>query len=140
MTEATLVYEDEIKAPPERVFTALTTGEQTRLYWFDRRVESDWTVGSPVNFYDGDSDRLTDTGEVLAYEPAHRLSYTFKYLDGDGNASDGGFTRVTFDLAATAGGTRLRLVHDQLASPDDVEGWRQGWTPILTGLRSFAEK
>ena len=140
MTEPAFVWEDEIKAPPERVFAALTTGEQTRLYWFDRRIESDWAVGSPVRFYDGDSDRLTDTGEVLAYEPARRVSYTFKYLEGGGVASSDGFTRVTFDLAATAGGTRLRLVHDRLASPDDVEGWREGWTPILTGLRSFAEK
>jgi len=32
---------------------------------------------------------------------------------------------------------RLRLVHDELADPNDVEGWRQGWTPILNNLKAL---
>jgi uncharacterized protein YndB with AHSA1/START domain len=138
MSEPAFTWEADLAAPPERVFAALTDGALTRRYWFDRRIESTWVVGEPVRFYDGPSDRVTDVGEVLAYEPARRVSYTFKYLDG--NDAPDEFTRVTFDLAATADGTRLRLVHDRLARPDDVEGWRRGWTPILDGLRAFVAR
>lgn len=137
MTEPAYEWEAVLAAPPERVFTALTDGALTRRYWFDRRIESTWRVGEPVRFYDGASDRMTDVGEVLAYEPPRRVSYTFKYLEGGGIDSAGGFTRVTFDLEPVDGGTRVRLVHDRLSRAEDVEGWRQGWAPILDGLRTF---
>jgi uncharacterized protein YndB with AHSA1/START domain len=40
------VYQTDIATTPERLWTALTNGELTRRYWFDRRVESQWTVGA----------------------------------------------------------------------------------------------
>jgi len=33
----------------------------------------------------------------------------------------------------------LSLVHDRLTGPDDVEAWRNGWTPILTNLQALLE-
>ena len=138
MAEPAYVYEADLATTPERLWAALTEGEQTRRYWFDRRVESAWRVGAPVHFYDGASDVMTDTGEVLAYDPPRLLSYTFKYLAAGGIDSAGGFTRVTFELApAGPGGTRLRLVHDRLSSADDVAGWRDGWAPILKSLEAY---
>jgi len=38
-----------------------------------------------------------------------------------------------------ADGVRLLLVHDRLGGPEDVEGWRRGWTPILTNLQALLE-
>ncbi|WP_027346510.1 SRPBCC domain-containing protein [Hamadaea tsunoensis] len=126
------VYEDEIPTTPERLWAALTQGEITRRYWFDRRIESDWKIGSPVRFHDGDSDTVTDTGEVLEYEEPRRLAYSFRQTSGDGHT-----TRVAFDLEPAEKGVRLILHHDQLARPQDVEGWRQGWAPILTNLHDL---
>ena len=137
MTEPAYVYEAELATTPERLWAALTEGEQTRRYWFDRRIESSWEVGAPVCFYDGASDVMTDTGEVLAYDPPRLLSYTFKYLAEGGIDSAGGFTRVTFELAPAGDRTRLRLTHDRLAGPDDVDGWRDGWAPILKSLEAY---
>jgi uncharacterized protein YndB with AHSA1/START domain len=141
MSEPAFVYETEIKTTPERVWAALTSGQLTRQYWFDRRIESDWAVGSKVVFYDGESDTVTDTGEVLECDPPRRLVYSFRQeIEGEGALPDKPSTRVAFDI--TPVGDRrveLRLVHDQLASPEHVEGWRQGWTPILTNLQKFLE-
>jgi uncharacterized protein YndB with AHSA1/START domain len=129
--DAAFVYETTIATTPERLWEALTSGEITRTYWFDRRIESDWSPGSPVTFYDGGSDTVTDAGEVLESDRPRRLSYTFAPV---------GYppTRVTFDLAPVAGGVRLRLVQDRLARPD-VDAWRNGWTPILANLRTLLE-
>jgi uncharacterized protein YndB with AHSA1/START domain len=78
MSEPTLVYETDIATTPERLWAALTDRARTRRYWFDRRIESDWKVGSPVAFYDGASDLVTDTGTVLECDPSRRLVYTFR--------------------------------------------------------------
>ncbi len=141
MTEPAFVYETDIATTPERLWAALTSGELTRRYWFDRRIESAWTPGARVVFYDGDSAVVTDTGVVLECDPLRRLVYSFRYEpEGEGAVPDRPYTRVAFDLEPLAGGrVRLRLVHDQLESPDDVAGWRDGWTPILTNLRAFLE-
>jgi len=133
MTEPAFVYETTIATTPERLWEALTSGAVTRLYWFDRRVESEWTVGSPVRFFDGDGEVVTDSGEVLEAEPPRRLVYSFAPVGYPA-------TRVAFDLEPRPDGrVRLRLVHDQLADPADVEGWEKGWTPILTNLAALLE-
>jgi uncharacterized protein YndB with AHSA1/START domain len=130
--EPAFVYETTIATTPQRLWEALTSGELTRQYWYDRRIESDWARGSAVRFFDGGSDTLTDAGEVVEADPPRRLVYTFAPV---------GYptTRVTFDVEPVGGGVRLRLVQDRLASPDDVDRWRSGWTPILENLRTFLE-
>ena len=45
-------YETDIRTTPEKLWAALTNGEITRRYWFDRRIESDWKPGSPVQVTD----------------------------------------------------------------------------------------
>jgi uncharacterized protein YndB with AHSA1/START domain len=137
MADAAFTHEAVLPTTPERLWAALTEGGQTRRYWFDRRIESTWRVGERVVFYDGASDRMTDVGEVLVCDPPRRLSYSFKYLDEGGIDSAGGFTRVTFEIEPVEGGTRLRLVHDRLSDPGDVDGWREGWAPILAGLAAY---
>jgi uncharacterized protein YndB with AHSA1/START domain len=141
VSEPTLVYETDIATTPERLWAALTTGALTRDYWFDRRIESDWKVGSPVVFYDGATDVVTDTGTVLECDPPRRLAYTFRQeIEGQGARPGRPHTRVAFDLVPVDGGrVRLRLVHDQLERPEDVDGWRQGWSPIVTNLKAFLE-
>lgn len=142
MSEHAFVYQADIATTPERLWAALTSGELTRQYWFDRRIESDWAVGSPVLFYDGDTGIVTDTGTVLECDRPRRLVYSFQpQVDAEGAPYTGESTRVAFDLEPLAPDrVRLRLVHDQLASPDDVGGWRQGWTPILANLQVFLER
>jgi uncharacterized protein YndB with AHSA1/START domain len=131
------VYETDVAADPGQCWAALTEGDVTRRYWFDRRIASRWSPGESVRFYDGDSDTVTDTGSVLECVPQRRLAYTFRHeLQPD--AASRPFSRVTFDLTALDDGrTRIRLVHDHLQGPDEVEEWRKGWSPILDNLRDF---
>jgi uncharacterized protein YndB with AHSA1/START domain len=136
VSEPSFVYETVIATTPERLWEALTSGEVTRAYWFDRRVESEWRVGAPVRFHIGDGAEVSDGGEVLECDPPRRLAYTFAQLT---DGVPGPVTRVRFELEPVAGGVRMLLVHDELAAPGDVEGWRRGWTPILANLQALLE-
>lgn len=137
MSKPEFIYVSYIATTPERLWAALTQGEFTKKYWYGRRIESDWRAGSPVRFFDGDSDVLTDDGVVLESDPPNRLAYTFRQVDPE--APDAEHSRVTFTLQAHEGMVKLTLVHDELESEEMAEGFREGWSPILSSLKTFLE-
>lgn len=138
MQKHEFVYVTYIATTPERLWEALTQGEFTRKYWYDRRIESDWRVGSPVRFFDGGSDDLTDSGVVLESDPPRRLVYTFRN-EFDPEVQAMGYSRVAFTLEDHAGIVKLTLIHDELPTEEMVEGFREGWAPILSSLKTFLE-
>jgi uncharacterized protein YndB with AHSA1/START domain len=138
MAKPEFVYVSYIATSPEKLWDALTQGEFTKTYWYGRRIESDWQPGSKVLFHDGDSQAVTDSGEVLACDPPKRLSYTFRN-EFDEAARQQGYSRVTFVLEPHNGTVKLTLVHDQVPSQDVADGWREGWSPILSSLKTYLE-
>src|SRR3954453_4273603 len=111
---AEFVYVTYIATTPERLWSALTEGEFTKAYWYDRRIESQWTVGAPIAFFDGDSQTVTDSGIVLASDPPRHLAYTFRN-EFNPEAREQGYSRVRFTLEPQQEGTvKLTLVHDEL--------------------------
>lgn len=138
MGKPEFVYVTYIATTPERLWTALTRGEFTKKYWYGRRIESDWTVGSPVRFFDGDSDVLTDSGEVLESDPPRRLVYTFR-VEFDAEARKQGYSRVSFSLEPHEGMVKLTLVHDELPGEQAAKDFREGWAPILSSLKTMLE-
>jgi uncharacterized protein YndB with AHSA1/START domain len=130
-----------IGAAPDRVWQALTDGALTRQYWYGRRVESGWKVGSTVTFwYDTvDGDAVSDRGIVLESKPPRHLSYTFhvEFID---ELRDEHPSRVTFDLDPIGDETRLTLTHDEFEPKSRVlESCRTGWPAILSSLKSLVE-
>ncbi len=138
MGKPEFVYVTYIATTPERLWAALTQGEFTKTYWYGRRIESQWTVGAPVAFFDGDSQNLTDSGVVLESNPPKRLAYTFRN-EFDAQARKQGHSRVSFTIEPHEGMVKLTLVHDELPSEEAAEGFREGWSPILSSLKTFLE-
>ncbi len=134
MDKAQFVYITYIATTPERLWEALTQGEFTQHYWYGRRVESDWQIGSPVRFYDGDTDTVTDDGVVLESAPPQRLSYTFHP-----NWPDMPTTRVSINIEAMANQVKLTLIHDEIPEGQLFEDFRQGWSRILSSLKTYLE-
>jgi uncharacterized protein YndB with AHSA1/START domain len=135
MSNAAMIHVTYIETTPEKLWAALTLGEFTQLYWVGHRIESDWTVGSPVHFYNAADDSLSDSGEVLVYDEPKTLAYTFKNerLENDTTG------RVTFTIEpAGPSVVKLQVVHDQIEE-NTVEGWRNGWGHILAGLKTYLE-
>ena len=50
-----------------------------------------------------------------------------------------GTSRVTFTLEPHEGMVKLTLVHDELPSEEMAEGFREGWAPILSSLKTYLE-
>lgn len=138
MSKPEFVYVTYIATTPERLWQALTSGEFTKKYWYGRRIDSDWRVGSPVQFFDGDSDILTDSGVVLESDPPTRLAYTFQN-EFDSETPKMAPSRVTFTLEAHEGMVKLTLVHDELPTEEMAAAFREGWSPILSSLKTFLE-
>ncbi len=139
MSKPEFVYVSYIATTPERLWAALTGGEFTKQYWWNRRIESDWQVGSPVRFYDGDSDTVTDDGVVLASDPPRLLSYTFRPIGTSPVGTLDGYSRVTFTIEPFEEVVKLKLVHDDLVDDEMAAAFREGWAPILSSLKTFLE-
>ena len=64
------VYTNYIATSPDKVWNALTDGAITPRYFFGRRIESDWKVGSTVLYYvPSETDATASAAPVAAPEP-----------------------------------------------------------------------
>jgi len=83
---------------------------------------------------------LTDSGEVLVCEPPRRLAYTFRNeFDFQGRPAEASYSRVSFTIEPYEGMVKLTLVHDQLPDEQTAAGFREGWAPILSSLKTYLE-
>jgi len=123
-----VVLERDMPYPPQKVWRALTTGALIEDWLmandFQPIVGHRFTLRTqPVGGWNGQIDC-----EVLAVEPPERLSYSW--------ASMGLQSVVTFTLAPTATGARLRM--EQSGFPVDatqnIRGAQYGWTKFLNKL------
>ena len=140
MDKLKFIYTIYIAATPEKIWTALTSGELTQKYFFGRRVESDWQVGSSVTYW-RDNDELDVQGKILECDPPRRLSFTWNVP----NVTRERPSRATFELKSMGSFVKLTLVHDDLIPEDFVEdpntfrGLNNGWPAILSNLKSVLE-
>ena len=141
-TPLQFVYVTYIATTPEELWTALTSGESTQQYFFGRRVEAEWRVGGRITYWE--KPRTVDIqGDILAYDPPRRLSFTFM-TPSDTTARERP-TRVTFELKPMGRVVRLRLVHTDLIpedfedDPEVFQGLNNGWPAILANLKTFLE-
>jgi uncharacterized protein YndB with AHSA1/START domain len=129
-----------IKAPPERVWDAITREEFTSRYFYGTRVHSDLKVGSPFNYSAADGTTPMVEGEVRESDPPRRLVHTWRVLWDEALASEAP-SRVTWELQDMPGGvTRLSVVHDDFDG--ETETYRQvsgGWMWVLSNLKTFLE-
>jgi uncharacterized protein YndB with AHSA1/START domain len=137
MSKPDFVYVIYIEAPIAKVWDALTQGEHTRHFW-SRYVQSDWQVGSRVEFLRADKSRLSHDGEVLEIDPPRRLVMTF---DVSAEGTQEPPSRVTYDLSETDGATRLMVTHDHFPPDSEVlPGISQGWPQIFSSLKTYLER
>ena len=137
-TESSFVYVTYIRTTPERLWSALTTPEFMRQYWFDCHIETDWKHGSPwrLVFDDG---RVADAGTILEIDPPRRLVLAWRNewkpeMKAEGDA------RCTMDLEPADGAVKLTITHS-IAKPQSkfIEAVSGGWPRILSNLKSLLE-
>ena len=127
-TTRSLVIEKDLPHRPEKVWRALTQGPLIKEWLMDNDFQP--VVGhtfkfrsTPVPNWDGIID-----SKVLVVEPNKKLSYSWGTLGVE--------SVVVWTLAATSGGTLVRMEHtgfrpDQQAS---YQGANYGWQKFIGGL------
>lgn len=142
MSESTFNYVTYIATTPEKLWAALTSSEFTETYWFGRKIQSDWEVGSSVTFHD-EMGNVTDEGTLIEYEPHRLLSYTFLWVEDQTVRENS--PKVTFTLQPMEATVKLTLKHDGLLQTDfydeseGFQGINNGWPAILSNLKSLLE-
>lgn len=137
-SNATFIYVTFIRTTPERLWSALTSPEFTRKYWYGTHQESDWEAGSSwrLVFADG---RVADTGEVVEIDPPRRLVLKWRNeFRPELNAE--GYSRCTLALEPVDGAVKLTVTHTMdRAESKLIEAVSGGWPQVLSNLKSLLE-
>jgi uncharacterized protein YndB with AHSA1/START domain len=131
-----------INATPGKVWAALTDPEKTKEYFFNARVESDWTPGSDISFK-GKIFMFVPfemTGKIVRVEPNRILQYTIK--NGGKEDDSEGFSTVTDVLSFDEGQTLFAItddVGDAKGAGLRLKRSEKGWDKVLQGLKRIVE-
>jgi uncharacterized protein YndB with AHSA1/START domain len=137
-TEIEHVYSIYINASPERVWRAITNGDDTVQYYYGTRVQSDWQVGSPLR-YDNPDGTLAADGEIIEIDPPTRLETTF-LARWDPEAEAEGPIRHVWELEEADGATKLTVTTKGLKPGSKMaEGFSNGMVFIVSSLKTFVE-
>jgi uncharacterized protein YndB with AHSA1/START domain len=130
----------EIEASPQEVWQALTDPALIGKYMFGTHVETDWKPGSPIVWngeYEGR--RYEDKGEIIDFDPEHRLSMThFSAMSGLDDRPENYHT-VVYELEQRGGTTVVSLSQDGNDSDEAKEQSQSNWAAILAGLKETVE-
>lgn len=142
MTNQSFTYTTYIAATPDRVWEALTSSEDTAIYFFGRRVYSSWQQGEEVKFL-RENDELDVLGEIVEVNYGKKLTYTWTAPEDTTPRVKP--TVVTFELINLEDTVKLILTHDDLNEGDIVKetntffGLNNGWPAIISNLKSYLE-
>jgi uncharacterized protein YndB with AHSA1/START domain len=149
----TQVYRVYIKATPQAVWDAITQPEWSRQYGYGGDVEYDLRPGGAFRALASEAMRANGgpevaiDGEVVESDPPRRLVQTWRMLM-DATLEAEGFTRLTYEIEETSGGTRLTLTHELDDAPGlanllsggmESEGAGGGWAWVLSDIKSVLE-
>jgi uncharacterized protein YndB with AHSA1/START domain len=142
MSKPDFVYVTFIRTTPERLWSALTTPEFIRQYWFGMHCESDWKPGSPwkLVFADG---RLADAGEIVEADPPQRLVIK-RRNERNAEMRAEGYSLCTFQIEsvpdASPQAVKLSITH-AIERPESkfIEAVSGGWPRIISNLKSLLE-
>ncbi|HEY1997104.1 SRPBCC family protein [Paraburkholderia sp.] len=137
-TASTFVYVTFIRTTPEKLWTALTSPEFTRQYWFGMHHETDWKTGSSwqLMFPDG---RVADAGEVVEADPPKRLVLKWRN-EFRPEMKEEGYSRCTMELEQLDEAVKLTVTHViDVAESKFIGAVSGGWPRILSNLKSLLE-
>lgn len=144
-----VVSEIQVSAPPERVFKAISDAGELK-HWFtspecpvkfwkmDARVGGHYSYATEKGSIVVNGIREFEChGEILEYDPPHRLVYTWI---GNWHDQPGARTIVRWELIPKANGTHVRVTHSGLSSlPVARKDYTGGWPGVVEQLKKFVE-
>ena len=138
MANSRFVYVTFIRTTPEKLWQALIDPEFTRRYWCETRQECEWTRGAAWQVFAPDG-RVTDSGEIVEFEPHKRLVLTWRN-EFKPELHEEGYSRLTYELESVGTSVKLTLTHE-IDKPESklIQAISGGWPHILASLKSLLE-
>ena len=133
------VYAIDIKASPERVWRAITDGDDTANYYFGTRVRSTFEVGAAIS-YDYPDGSVAADGIVLEVEAGRKVVMSFLPRWDPGIAAEPPITMTWAIEAGEDGGpTRLTVTSALIPGSRADSEFRGGIVTIVSGLKTYLE-
>ncbi len=132
------VYDVYIRATPERIWEAITSGELTRRWFHGTRLTGDLAPGGKIQFVTEAGESAVE-GEVVEFNPPTRFVHTWR-VNYNAEMHLEPPSRVTWDITPMGDTTLLRMTHDGFdGETATYKSISQGWAPILNSLKSLLE-
>jgi uncharacterized protein YndB with AHSA1/START domain len=132
------VYSVFIQAPPERVWRAITDGDETVRYYYGTRVQSTWDPEAPLVYTYADGTTAAD-GKVLVADPPHRLKMTF-HARWDPDIEAEGPVEMDWVLDSAGDATKLTVTTSGLKTGSrSAADFAGGMVYIVSGLKTVLE-
>lgn len=138
MAKSTFNYVTFIRTTPERLWSALTTPDFVKQYWFGVQVDTEWKSGSPWRLILPDG-RIADTGEIIEADPPKRIVIKWRNEFRPELKAEG-YSTCTMSLEPVAGAVKLTILHE--IGKDNakfIEAVSGGWPRIISNLKSLLE-
>lgn len=140
LTTESTIYVTYIATTPEKCWTALTSSEFSKQYFFGQIIEGDWREGGKIRYRMADRSAHIE-GEILACEPPRLLRFTWRVVSMPGlkQLPD---AIVSYRIEDAGEGVIRLTMLEEHPTPIDarlLEGGRSGWPAILSGLKSLLE-
>ena len=136
--QSSFVYVTFIRTTPERLWSALTSADFMKEYWFGSHLKTEWKVGAQWQLVYPDG-RITDTGEIVELELQKRLVLKWHNefkpeLKAEGDA----LCRIELEPVGDA--VKLTITHT-MERPESklIQAVSGGWPRVLSNLKSLLE-
>lgn len=136
--QSSFVYVTFVRTTPERLWSALTTADFMKEYWFGVHFKTAWKAGAQWEMVYPDG-RVTDSGEIEEFDPPKQLVLKWRHeLRPELKAE--GFARCTISLEPISDAVKLTITHTiNRADSKLIEAVSGGWPQILSNLKSLIE-
>ncbi|HEY2034185.1 MAG TPA: SRPBCC family protein [Rhizomicrobium sp.] len=141
MTQTTAQVSKTIDATPHKVWSALTSPEKLKKFFFGAEIETDWKPGHSIRFRgEMKGKRYEDKGEIQTVEKDKVLSFShWSPLSGTSDTKEN-YHVVTFDLEPEGSKTKVTLTQSNLdgtvkeSDTKNREQFEKNWSAVLEGL------
>ncbi len=133
------IYSVYIKAPAERVWSAIIDGDDTARYYYGTHVRSTWEIGAPITYAYPDGSVAAD-GVVLEIEAGRQVVMSFTPRWDPEMAAEGPVRMTWLVEAGEDGGPTRLTVTSALVPGSQIESsFRGGIVFIVSGLKTMIE-
>lgn len=133
--------ETVIEANPDKVWMALTDPTMISKYLFGTQTETDWRIGSPIEFtgeYNGKA--YHDKGTILQVLPQKLLQYTYHSSASGLEDLPENYFNVSFELEEDGKYTRVSVKCENLPNEESRVHAEKNWQMVLENMKRVVEE